>query len=462
MQASQSVAAGYFGGYSAKMQDVGHKELQRMEEGMHRRTHSAIQEPAHKCFHLYSKRLLKDLESKGIIRTTVESLNLSEHADESDVLSAECVRTFPTVAFPASLLLKREEVETLKVPGASVIAAVYHTKGARPRLYTEAPFDLMYGFRGNSHVVDLFSPFEMLMYWSMEQVRPPSRTAEDVTAELTAEGHLYLAQCKAAKEAPCLEPAKHYIALPAADRILLPDLDALGGLRHRWVWKKRSRPFVPVWNYAKIPKTNLSPEENSRLLSIYMRPWTLNPKDVTEQVPLLSQLQMCRTAAKEQTNSVAEKPGDSSSAHAESPTKRRRLTRKETPLQPTQPAYKKSYSASWQQYIDGNVVSELSRKFIVNLLAATAARVVEDPGDSSEDSDDYDCRHLDRHVGSLNLVQQTLDGIATRSMDEGAHGMGKHAQTIHLGKALWQSAPLNAEDRRSGARNPFLEAHFEP
>ena len=32
VQAAQAVTAGYFGGYSAKMQDIGEKELKRMEE----------------------------------------------------------------------------------------------------------------------------------------------------------------------------------------------------------------------------------------------------------------------------------------------------------------------------------------------------------------------------------------------------------------------------------------------
>ena len=32
MQAGQAVTAGYFGGYSAKMQDIGVKELQRIRE----------------------------------------------------------------------------------------------------------------------------------------------------------------------------------------------------------------------------------------------------------------------------------------------------------------------------------------------------------------------------------------------------------------------------------------------
>ena len=76
MQAGQSVAAGYFGGYSAKMQEIGNKELDRLREAMERKVASSRQPPAPKAFQDYSRRLVKDLEAKGIIRTAVETLNL--------------------------------------------------------------------------------------------------------------------------------------------------------------------------------------------------------------------------------------------------------------------------------------------------------------------------------------------------------------------------------------------------
>ena len=44
--------------------------------------------------------------------------------------------------FPAMVLLKREEIETLKVSGDSVIAALHHGHGHKGRMYQEAPFDL--------------------------------------------------------------------------------------------------------------------------------------------------------------------------------------------------------------------------------------------------------------------------------------------------------------------------------
>ncbi len=171
-----------------------------------------------------------------------------------------------------------------------MIAAVYHGKGEGTRTFTEAPFDLMYGFRGHRREVDLFSPFEMIMHWSLERVKPPGGEEKNPSAKWTPEGLAYLSKCKLLKERPTFEAGRDYVALPGDDRILLPDLPALHSLRHRWCWERRARPHVPVWSYAKIPRVNLSPEENARLLTIYMRPWTLNPADVTEHTPLLSRL----------------------------------------------------------------------------------------------------------------------------------------------------------------------------
>ena len=129
-------------------------------------------EPHHappEAFKLYSRRLIKDLEAKGIIRAAVESVNLALCTDQQDVLMVECIRTFPTVTFPASLLLKREEIETRKLAGASVVAAVHDSKHQRSRAYMEPPN----GFRGKKENVDLPSSYEMLMHWSMEKILPP-------------------------------------------------------------------------------------------------------------------------------------------------------------------------------------------------------------------------------------------------------------------------------------------------
>ena len=291
VQVIQSVIAGYFGGYSAKMQDVGRKETARMGSALYRKLENEKDSVDPAGFRYYSQRLVRDLEAKGILRTSVETTNLSIHLNEMDILEAECIRTFPTVTFPANLLLKREEIETGKVKGASVVAAV-HAAGSSfmRRAYMEAPFDLMYGFRGTDTDLSLLSPFEMLMQYSMEEVKPPSGTDPNPRARLTDEGILYKAECTDAGKRPRFEAGLHYVAIPGENRILLPDLPVLGKLRHRWVWEKRPRPHVPVWNFAKIPRSNISPEENARMLCLYMRPWTLHPDYASSYTPLLIDL----------------------------------------------------------------------------------------------------------------------------------------------------------------------------
>ena len=89
------------------------------------------------------------------------------------------------------------------------------------------------------------------------------------------------------------EAGKHYEALETEDRILMPDVPALRGLRHKWFWEVRKCPRVPVWNFAAMPGPKKAHEENCRLLSVYMRPWTLHQADVTEQKnPMLTDLRL--------------------------------------------------------------------------------------------------------------------------------------------------------------------------
>ena len=56
LTASQSMMAGYFGGYTAKVQDVGVKELRRMRESLERKVDREPQKPAPREFQEYSKR----------------------------------------------------------------------------------------------------------------------------------------------------------------------------------------------------------------------------------------------------------------------------------------------------------------------------------------------------------------------------------------------------------------------
>ena len=312
MQAVMATIAGYFGGYTSKMQPIGERQIKQLREAIERRVAGNKSHGAAQDFKLYARRLVKDLELKGTIRTAVEGVNLSLHWNEPDILAAECIRTFPTVTFPATLLLKREEAETKKQGGVqkkelgitdetrvSVIAALHHGRGDLNRIYKEPPFDLLYGYRGNEQSVDVLSPYEMLLHYAMERILPPTNPLRRCHAEWTEEGKEYYKECSATKMKGHYKPGEHYTALPDEDRILMPNLQHLNGLRHCWCWQKRPRPHLPTWSFAKIPRSQFSPEENARLLSVYMRPWTLRESESTNNNPLLSLLGKCEKKEEE-------------------------------------------------------------------------------------------------------------------------------------------------------------------
>ena len=119
-----------------------------------------------------------------------------------------------------------------------------------------------------------------------------------------------------------------------------------------------------------------------------------------------------------------------------------------------------SYAASWETYIDGHIVSDSSKRFIANLLAATAAIKDDDPDDSSEDSDAEKWQDVNFRAGNMDLVQLTLQGMVARSSDEGAKAIGRHQQTIRLGRTLWQSPALEASVTARMNEVIFKSGHF--
>ena len=100
--------------------------------------------------------------------TQVETTNLAVHSHCKDALAAECIRSFPTVIFSATSLLRREEVETGKAKETSIITAVHAGNSLLgKRAFQEPPLDIMYGFRGRGQGQELLSPFEMVRWWFM-------------------------------------------------------------------------------------------------------------------------------------------------------------------------------------------------------------------------------------------------------------------------------------------------------
>lgn len=163
LQARQAAQAGYCGGYATKVQPIGAKELDRFHEAFVRKVESMaghMPKAIQRHFADYTKRFFKDMESKGTMRTVVESMNLAEFADHADPLMAECPRTFPSVNFPAGSFLKREEMEKDCNMEASAIRPMRHAFGNPGQAHVEGPIDLLYGFRGREYEVDLMWQFQ--------------------------------------------------------------------------------------------------------------------------------------------------------------------------------------------------------------------------------------------------------------------------------------------------------------
>ena len=132
-----------------------------------------------------------------------------------------------------------------------------------------------------------------------------------------------------------LQPGTHYIAQPGDDHVMLQQIEAIGSLPHRYIWVKRRVPVVPVWSHAKLPNSHFGPEENCRLLSIYFRPWTLDPNTSTADNPLLAELRNSPSTSNENLS------------HTQEPvSKRSRLKQKSASTIDT--AVVQSYRLSWR------------------------------------------------------------------------------------------------------------------
>lgn len=185
-----------------------------------------------------------------------------------------------------------------------------------------------------------------------------------------------------------------------------------------------------------------------------MRPWTLNPNDANADHPLFPSSQPIILKGYEVGNarssglSLAPASLDIDSRQ-NGAVARKRITKK-TPIR------KQSYASTWEQYCQGNVISQINRRYIINFLAATCARTVEVSGDSSDDSEAEDWSHLDLRAGSIDVVRRVLDGIAVWSSDEGQQALARYGGTIRLGRALWQSPALTNNDKR-GIEERFFD-----
>ena len=79
------------------------------------------------------------------------------------------------------------------------------------------------------------------------------------------------------------DSTKHIIPLPHRASIA-------AGADHYFV--RRAAPLVPYPTACPLPKVDMSPDQQARLLNIYLRPWTLACDEATLHVPHIQALDM--------------------------------------------------------------------------------------------------------------------------------------------------------------------------
>ena len=103
----------------------------------------------------------------------------------------------------------------------------------------------------------------------------PSRSGQTQLSNLTRDYRW--------KQPILTDSTKHIIPLPHRASIA-------AGADHYFV--RRAAPLVPYPTACPLPKVDMSPDQQARLLNIYLRPWTLACDEATLHVPHIQALDM--------------------------------------------------------------------------------------------------------------------------------------------------------------------------
>jgi hypothetical protein len=222
-----------------------------------------------------------------MLRTTPEEFNLAANSHDQDVTNAERIRTYRSIDFPGSLLVKRLEFEASSCKERTLKKLVPVRRGnvENVPIFLRS-FDDIYGYRGTNSRVYYLSPREFLMYWQICPLRPPSGDDGEGETEWTPEfvdgGRPERQDC---------EPGTHYVvqeSLGESGDVVL--LAASTVLRHQWYLRRRKRPMFPAPSHTPMPDQQETGEGKARLFSAYMRPWVLDQALASPRIPRLRDL----------------------------------------------------------------------------------------------------------------------------------------------------------------------------
>ena len=276
---------GYFCGYTTKRQVVGKYELDQAANSMHLLSETLKKDCGIRQLARVTNRMLTDLQCRGMLRPATEEMNLAANSVSHDEKNAEFLRTFMTQIFEGRRYLERLEWELTQ--SAQQITWMHLPACRKLSIHSSCaliPHAAAYGFRGRHPSVYYLSPWEFCMFVKIVKLWPPEHPAnkEATLTQWTDEGLTYYEAHKADDPPAELTPGLHWTVIEPEDNVRRKDYityPSYGSLfesfRHEWVMVFQSRPFVPQPSGAPLPDKRHTVEERARLLSVYLRPWTL-------------------------------------------------------------------------------------------------------------------------------------------------------------------------------------------
>jgi hypothetical protein len=212
-------------------------------------------------------------------------MNLAANHSATDVTAAEFIRTFRTHPFLGNMLLRRlrreEKASTERETSCHRVRVPL--VGVRGKDAVKVNFDDAYGYRGRDPRVYHLSPWEFTSLWSLELLRAPNWYGHQNRRTLTRwtpAGVAYRKELAADDNnvLPGYKAGEHYKVVDAVnsdDYISFPDVAATTLLRHSYLMRRNRPPTVPQPSMTPLPRKCMSANDKARILSIYVRPWTL-------------------------------------------------------------------------------------------------------------------------------------------------------------------------------------------
>ena len=229
---------------------------------------------------------------------------------------------------------------------------------------------VLYGQRPNDKIIWYLSPYEFESDWEVRFLSYPQSLHDTDNprhhAELTDAGIAKLHNRQPGEKSPELYPGQDYVVKDGGDDWLaFPDLPTTSHFRHTWIIQKRRRPVAPMFMGAPVPSKRANAVDHSAMLTMaYFHPWTLRADDEeSDAVPFAGRLR----------------------------------------------GNDESWDTALRTWLDGNVLSCESVRYISNFLSVYRVRP-RDPNEDARSDEDFSDEELVLNEDMLEQAMKTRVG----------------------------------------------------